>query len=89
MNLLKGKNILILVVMIILGFVIGGLIAASTKNIQALSWLSYGTSFGIDAAKPATLDLTFLKLVIGLEIRINVAEAICIIASILFYRKIA
>ena len=42
----KYKNGWFLILFILIGIVLGGLIAEITSGIPALSWLSYGQSFG-------------------------------------------
>ena len=66
---------------ILCGVVLGMLLASVTKNIAALSWLSFGLSFGMPA--PFTLDLKLIQLTFGLSLDLNVATIICINLSML------
>ena len=50
-----GKNGWALFLLILAGVMLGSLIGHLTSNIGALSWLDYGTSFGLKS--PVTLDL--------------------------------
>ena len=61
---------------VLCGIVIGMMLAGVTKNISALSWLSFGLSFGMST--PLVLDLSLLKLTFGLAVDLNVATIICI-----------
>ena len=61
---------------VLCGIVIGMMLAGVTKNISALSWLSFGLSFGMSS--PLVLDLSLLKLTFGLAVDLNVATIICI-----------
>lgn len=92
MTRMKGesgaKSVLILIFVLIAGIVIGGMIGSLTKNVTVLSWLSFYKSFGLDASKPVTVDLSILKITFGFEMGINVAQVICIIGGLLLYRKI-
>ena len=85
---MKGKDILIAVLVIVTGAVVGGLIAQLTKDIAWLSWLSFGASFGISADSPLVLDLAVIRLVFGCMIEINIATILGVIAALLVYRKL-
>ena len=50
-----GKNNWALVLLILVGVVLGGLIGKLCAGVPALSWLSYGQSFGF--VNPMVLDL--------------------------------
>ena len=59
----KYKNGWFLILFILIGIVLGGLIAEITSGIPALSWLSYGQSFGaglMESPVILNLDLLFL-----------------------------
>lgn len=64
----------------------GGLIAELTAGVHALSWLSYGQSFGLDS--PLVLDLGVLVLTFALQIKITIASIIGVILAIVIYRFI-
>ncbi|MGI6336420.1 MAG: DUF4321 domain-containing protein [Clostridiales bacterium] len=85
---MKGKNILIFILVLLTGAVVGGLIAQLTKNISWLSWLSFGASFGISTASPVIIDLAVIKLVFGCMVEINIATILGIVAALLLYRKL-
>ena len=50
-----------------------------------LSWLGMAADFGL---APTTVDLAILKLTFGLQINLNVAQAILLLAAILIYSRI-
>ena len=52
------KNGWFLLLFIMIGIVLGGLIAESTAGIESLSWLSYGNTFGLDS--PLVINLGVL-----------------------------
>ena len=68
------------------GIVIGMMLAGVTKNISALSWLSFGLSFGMSS--PLVLDLSLLKLTFGLAVDLNVATIICITLCLIIAKYI-
>ena len=59
---LKDRNIWILLIFILSGLVIGGLLGELAARFEALSWLSYGQSFGLSS--PIELDLNIIILII-------------------------
>jgi hypothetical protein len=81
-------NIILLIVFIIGGILIGGLIASVTKNVQFLSWLGYSKTFGLDVSRPPVINLSVLRLAIGFEISLSVAQVLCLLGAVLLYRRI-
>ena len=79
---------LLLATLIIAGIVVGGLIAAAAKNVSPLSWLAYAKTFGLSVNRPLVLDLSVLRLALGFELTINVAQALCVVGAVLLYRRI-
>ena len=71
---------------VLCGIVIGMAIAALTKNISALSWLSFGLSFGMKS--PLVVDLHLINFTLGLYVNLNVATIICITLSLLIAKYI-
>ena len=82
-----GKNGWALFLLILAGVMLGSLIGHLTSNIGALSWLDYGTSFGLKS--PVTLDLGIMVLTFGLTIKFSVASLIGILIGhhISFYLR--
>ncbi len=83
---LRDKNIWILLVFILSGIVIGGLLGNVAANVDSLSWLSYGQSFGLTS--PLVLDLNIINITFGFMLKINIASIIGIAIAIFIYRKI-
>lgn len=84
---MKNKSPLILIFFLIAGFVVGGMVAEATKNIPFLMWLSYGKSIGVDAGKPAYIDLALLKIAFGFEMNLNVSEVVFMVLSLFISHK--
>lgn len=82
---LKGKSSWVLILFILAGIVLGGFLGEVLAPYSFWSWLSYGKTFGIETV---TLNLSIITLTFGLQIKINIASIIGIIASILIYRRI-
>lgn len=71
---------------VLCGIVVGMMVASITKDIAALSWLSFGLSFGM--TNPLTLDLSLIKLTLGISVDLNVATIICITLSLIIAKYI-
>ncbi len=72
----------VLVLLILVGFVIGGFIGTYFSG----TFLNYGKSFGL--SQPVVLDLGFIILTFGLTINITIASVIGVIISLVVYRFI-
>ncbi len=79
-----GKNAWALFLLLLAGIVLGSFIAQLTEGISALSWLSFGKTFGLES--PVVLDLGVLILTFGLKIRFTIASIIGIIIAGIIYR---
>lgn len=76
----------ILIVLILAGLVLGGLLGHLTKDVEGLSWLNYGKTFGL--MEPLKLNLEVIELTFALIIRLNVASIIGILLGIFIYTRI-
>ena len=81
----SSQNIWVLVLLMLTGVVLGGFIGNALGGISALSWLNYGSSFGLSS--PLVLDLGVLTLQFGLTIRFTIAGIIGIVLAFFIYRK--
>ena len=72
----------VLVILVLIGFVIGGFIGTYFDR----SFLNYGKSFGLNT--PIELDLGFILLTFGLKIQITIASVIGVVISLVIYRFI-
>lgn len=79
-----SKNSWALFLLILAGIVLGGFIGMLTEGVPALSWLSYGQSFGLE--EPLVLNLGILVLTFSLTIKITIASIIGVILAIIIYR---
>ena len=88
-NISKYKNGWFLILFILIGIVLGGLIAEVTAVIPALSWLGYGQTFGVGPlASPVILNLGFMVLTFSIQLRITIASSIGVILAIIAYKVI-
>ncbi|MCM1026159.1 MAG: DUF4321 domain-containing protein [Roseburia sp.] len=70
------------VLLVLVGFVIGGFIGSYFDG----SFLNYGRSFGLSS--PIVLDMGFFILTFGLSINITIASVIGVLISLVVYRFI-
>lgn len=82
----RDKNTWIVILFIFAGLVIGGLLGELAAQIDWLSWLSYGQTFGIQ--EPFVLNMNVLKLTFAFSININIASIIGLAIAIFLYRKL-
>lgn len=80
------KSRITFILILISGFVIGGLLGDTLGNIPMLSWLNYGKQIGLNP--PLSLDLSFFTLQLGMTIKLNIAGIIGMLLSIIVYKKI-
>lgn len=85
---MKVKNKLLFVFLVIAGYVIGVALSQATRNVAFLHWLSVGAPIGINAGKPAYIDLAFIQIAFGFTMQLNVAEIICMVAAVLIGRRL-
>ena len=82
--MMRNKNVWVLLILLLTGVVLGGFIGNVTEGIPALSWLSFGESFGLNT--PLVLDFGILVVTFGLSIRITMAGIIGVVLALLVYR---
>lgn len=70
------------VLLVLVGFVIGGFIGSYFEG----SFLNYGRSFGLSS--PIVLDMGFFVLTFGLTIHITIASVLGVVLSLVIYRFI-
>ena len=78
------KNTWALFLLLLAGIVLGGFIGMLAEGVPALSWLSYGQTFGFD--NPIVLNLGLLVITFGLNIKITIASILGVVISIIIYR---
>ena len=83
---MKGKNAWIAILFIFAGLVIGGLLGEVASQVDWLSWLSYGQSFGIN--EPLVLNMNVLSLTFAFSININIASIIGLAIAVFLYKKL-
>ena len=82
---IRDKSTWIVLLFICAGLVIGGLLGEVASQVDWLSWLSYGQTFGIE--NPFVLNLNVLSLTFAFALHINIASIIGLTISIFLYKK--
>ncbi len=72
----------VFVIIVLIGFVIGGFIGTYFDG----SFLNYGQTFGM--SNPVELNLGFIVFTFGLKIQITIASVIGVVIALLIYRFI-
>lgn len=83
---MKDKNALVAILFIFAGLVIGGLLGEVAAQVDWLSWLAYGQTFGIE--EPFVLNMNVLSLTFAFALHINIASIIGLAIAIFLYRKL-
>lgn len=86
MKNIGSKNPWVLLVLMLAGIVLGGFIGTLTQNVESLSWLNYGQSFGLDS--PIVLNLGIMVITFALSIKITIASIIGLVIAAIVYRFI-
>ena len=82
----RDKSTWIIILFIFAGLVIGGLLGEVASQVDWLSWLAYGQTFGIQ--DPFVLNLNVLSLTFAFSLHINIASIIGLGIAIFLYKKI-
>ncbi len=74
---------------VLVGIVVGSLVAKVTASVSALGWLSYALTFGLES--PVVLDLSVIRLTFGLSVDLSIAVILCVVISLIvgnyFYKS--
>lgn len=84
----KGGSLPLLILLLIAGVVVGGAIASLLQSFPWAGFLTYTKTFGLGDTQPLTLDLSVLRISFGVGLRINLAQALCLLAAVLLYRRL-
>ena len=82
---IRDKSTWMAILFIFAGLVIGGLLGEVASQVDWLSWLAYGQTFGID--NPFVLNMNVLTLTFAFALHINIASIIGMAIAIFLYRK--
>ena len=80
----KIYGLLSTLMVILAGIVAGGFLGRLLGGVSFLSWLDYGKSFGLEP--PVVIDLSIIRLTLGLSFDITICGAIGIIIGLIIFR---
>ena len=66
--------------LVLVGIVVGSLVANIAASVPALGWLAYSLSFGLET--PFVLDLSIIRLTFGLSVDLSVSVILFIAISL-------
>ena len=73
------------ILILLIGAVLGNLIARLSSGVSYLSWLAFGDSFGVS---PFTVDLGVAQLTFGLTFDLSIAAIIGLVIAIFICKKL-
>ena len=73
------------ILILLIGAVLGTLIARLSAGVSYLGWLAFGDTFGVS---PFTVDLGVAELTFGMTFDLSIAAIIGLILAILICRKL-
>ena len=75
--------------LVLVGIVVGTLLAKVTAAVPALGWLSYALTLGLET--PLVLNLSVIRLTFGLSVDLSISVILCVVISLVvgnyFYKK--
>ncbi len=80
------KNKILLIMLIVAGAIVGSIAAKGAVNSDMLSWLAYSKEIGIS---PTSINLVIIKLTVGFEFSMSVAQIIFMLISLCIYPKLS
>ena len=80
------KNKILLIMLIIAGAIVGSIAAKGAVNTDMLSWLAYSKEIGIS---PTSINLVIIKLTVGFEFSLSVAQIIFMLIAVVVYPKLS
>lgn len=85
---MNAKNMFLFWLMMLIGLILGGLLGEVAVKVPALAFLNYGKSIGLSPDAPLVLDLSVVRLVLGVELKMTVGAILGLIISIILYKKV-
>ncbi len=82
------KKTITFLIFLLAGIVLGTVAAGLCAKVPFLEWLARDMSVGLDTASPLVLDLIIFKLAFGFTLKVNAAQIICIIISLIAHNKV-
>ena len=81
------KKTLIFVLFLMAGLIMGAVLTQVAQQVSFLNWLCWGDSVGFGYPEAVTLDLSVIRLNLGMYVELNVARLICLAAALGAYLR--
>lgn len=82
------KNRISFFLFLIMGILLGVILTEVAHNVYFLNFLTIGKTIGIGYPNPINIDFSIIKFTFGFSFNINIATTICLIFSLILYKKI-
>lgn len=82
------KNSISFIIFLFMGILLGVILTEVGYAFPILNFLNIGKTIGFGYPEPLLIDLSIIKLTLGFSINMNVATVICLIFSLILYKKI-
>ncbi len=79
------KKTVILLLFLMGGLIVGSLLTYLGESVYFLRWLTLGDSIGFGYPQAVTLDLSVIRINLGIYLELNVAQMIGLIAAMAGY----
>ena len=81
------KKTLIFLLFLMAGLIMGAVLTKVAQQVSFLSWLCRGESVGFGYPEAVTLNLSVIRLNLGMYVELNVARLICLAAALGAYLR--
>ncbi len=81
------KKTLIFLMFLLAGLIMGTVLTKVASQVSFLNFLCWGDSIGFGYPEAVTLDLSVIRLNLGIYIELNVARLLCLIGAMAAYLR--
>ncbi|HIT93596.1 MAG TPA: DUF4321 domain-containing protein [Candidatus Faecivivens stercoripullorum] len=81
------KKTLIFLLFLMAGLIMGAVLTRVAQQVSFLNWLCWGDSVGFGYPEAVTLNLSVIRLNLGMYVELNVARLICLAAALGAYLR--
>ena len=76
------KKTLIFLLFLMAGLIMGAVLTRVAQQVSFLNWLCWGDPVGFGYPEAVTLNLSVIRLNLGMYVELNVARLICLAAAL-------
>lgn len=82
------KKTLIFLMFLLAGLIMGTVLTRISEQVGFLNWLCWGDAIGFGYPEAVTLDLSVIRLNLGVYLELNVARLLCLIGALAAYLRL-